>query len=137
MATSLSDRFPAALVLFGALLLICGNASADPGGDPCSTKCQHEDLIITSPKLTCALFDDPICTFCNEGEPNSRCVDFVGPGQPFCKKTGTTKVRGYPDGSCKPKCTLPLNGTSQSTQGLPPLGIAADFDLTQCSTTPP
>lgn len=130
-----SDRGPYILLLLGfTLLLIGGEASADPVvADSCSTKCQHKDLFIQSPKLNCVLFGDPICDFCNDGVPNSRCIDYVGPGLPSCTKTGTTKLSDFPMGSCRPKCTLPLNGTSESSFGLPPLKERGDWDKTSCA----
>lgn len=125
------------LGVLGIVLLIRGETLAAPAPDSCFTQCQHKDLIITSPKLECTLFTDPICTFCNPGEPNSRCIAYVGPGQPYCVKTGTTKLKYFPTGSCQPKCTLPLNGTSESTFGQPPLKDAGDWDRKQCSSDPP
>lgn len=132
---TVTSRLPGIVALFGLLLILTGQASAEPApADPCSEKCTHQDLFIFSTNLRCLLFADPTCTLCN-GTPSGRCIDFTGPGLPYCNNNGPTTFRTYPDGSCQPKCTLPFKGSSQSTQGLPPLSKAIDTMKQQCQVT--
>ena len=136
--TIMTDRFLiTTLTLIGFLLIFGGAALADPVGDNCSTQCQLQQTVITSPKLSCGNYDDPTCFFCNPGATNSRCVQYVGPSQPFCVKTGTTNLRAFTNGGCGLSCTLNFNGTSQATFGNPPLGPPVGVDLYGCSTVAP
>lgn len=120
--------------VLGLLLLVGDRLSADDGVDGCSTVCQEQAYFLLSKSFRCVVYTDPVCTFCVPG--GGRCLDFVGPGQPYCWGTDTTQVRAYKDASCPQLCNLNLNEACQSKAGLPPLSGPVDMTREICQTNP-